>query len=63
MTGGAKKKIYINMSAAESLDTHNELGFNKSLSEVESADDADMIQNNPLIFVDYKLMKIQEKKR
>jgi hypothetical protein len=33
------------------------------LSEVDSADDAGLIQNNPLIFVDYKMMRILEKKR
>ena len=60
---GNIKKNQKYQSASESLDTHNDLGFNKSLSEVESADDAEHIQNNPLIFVDYKLMKIQEKKR
>ena len=46
-------------SASESLDRENELGFNLSASELcDSAGDAENIQNNPLIFVDFKLMKI-----
>jgi magnesium-transporting ATPase (P-type) len=50
-------------SANESVGDHNELVFDMDLSEVDSADDAGLIQNNPLIFVDYKMMRILEKKR
>lgn len=55
---GCKK---IHQSASESIDTHNELKLQQSLLDI-SVKEAD-IQNNPLIFVDFKLMKIQERKR
>jgi len=47
-------------SCSESIHTRNKLVINNSVSSVATIGD---IQNNPLVFVDYKLLKIQEKKR
>lgn len=57
------KRKFEYYSASESIDTKNQLQFRNSESSINSEDDAEMIKNNPLVFVDYKLMKIQEKKR